>query len=70
MVVRSWRKKLPATLERYRPAGSSTPAEASESKSYLVPAMPGQALNELPQPQVVFTFGLLNLNPAPSMVST
>ena len=27
-------------------------------------------LNELPQPQVLFTFGLLNLNPAPSSVST
>jgi len=26
-------------------------------------------LNELPQPQVLFTFGLLNLNPAPSSVS-
>ncbi len=29
-----------------------------------------QALKELPQPQVVFTFGLLNLKPEPSMVST
>jgi hypothetical protein len=28
------------------------------------------ALNELPQPQVDFTFGLLNLKPAPSSVST
>lgn len=28
------------------------------------------ALNELPQPQVDFTFGLLNLNPEPSMLST
>jgi hypothetical protein len=27
-------------------------------------------LNELPQPHVLFTFGLLNLNPAPSIVST
>ena len=27
-------------------------------------------LNELPQPQVFFTFGLLNLKPAPSRVST
>ena len=27
-------------------------------------------LNELPQPQVLFTFGLLNLKPAPSSVST
>jgi hypothetical protein len=26
-------------------------------------------LNELPQPQVLFTFGLLNLKPAPSSVS-
>ena len=26
-------------------------------------------LNELPQPQVLFTFGLLNLKPAPSIVS-
>ena len=26
-------------------------------------------LNELPQPQVLFTLGLLNLNPAPSIVS-
>lgn len=29
-----------------------------------------QALNEEPQPQVDFTFGLLNLNPEPSSVST
>ena len=28
------------------------------------------ALNELPQPQVDFTLGLLNLNPEPSSVST
>jgi hypothetical protein len=28
------------------------------------------ALNELPQPQVDFTFGLENLNPEPSSVST
>lgn len=28
------------------------------------------ALNELPHPQVDFTFGLLNLNPEPSIVST
>lgn len=28
------------------------------------------ALNELPHPQVDFTFGLLNLNPDPSRVST
>jgi hypothetical protein len=28
------------------------------------------ALNELPQPQVDFTWGLLNLNPEPSSVST
>jgi hypothetical protein len=28
------------------------------------------ALNELPQPQVDFTFGLLNLNPEPSRLST
>ena len=27
-------------------------------------------LKELPQPQVLFTFGLLNLKPAPSSVST
>jgi len=27
-------------------------------------------LNELPQPQVLFTFGLLNLKPEPSMDST
>jgi len=26
-------------------------------------------LNELPQPQVLLTFGLLNLKPAPSSVS-
>lgn len=26
-------------------------------------------LNELPHPHVLFTFGLLNLNPAPSSVS-
>ena len=30
----------------------------------------GYALKELPQPQVDFTFGLLNLNPEPSMDST
>ena len=30
----------------------------------------GQTLNELPQPQVDFTFGLLNLKPAASSVST
>src|SRR5208282_3671292 len=29
-----------------------------------------QTLNEEPQPQVLFTFGLSNLNPAPSRVST
>ena len=29
-----------------------------------------QALKELPQPQVDFTLGLLNLNPEPSSVST
>ena len=29
-----------------------------------------QALKELPQPQVDFTFGLLNLKPEPSIVST
>lgn len=29
-----------------------------------------QALKELPQPQVDLTFGLLNLKPAPSRVST
>lgn len=28
------------------------------------------ALKELPQPQVDFTFGLLNLNPDPSRLST
>jgi hypothetical protein len=28
------------------------------------------ALNELPQPHVLFTFGLLNLKPEPSSVST
>jgi hypothetical protein len=28
-----------------------------------------QTLNEEPQPQVLFTLGLLNLNPEPSMVS-
>ncbi len=31
---------------------------------------PNYALNELPQPQVDFVFGLLNLNPEPSSVST
>ena len=39
------------------------------------PAVPSQpqilyALNELPQPQVDFTFGLENLNPEPSSDST
>lgn len=29
-----------------------------------------QALKELPQPQVDLTFGLLNLKPEPSMLST
>ena len=33
-------------------------------------ALKRQALKELPQPQVLFTLGLLNLNPDPSMVST
>jgi len=35
---------------------------ASQTKSYT--------LNEDPQPQVLFTFGFSNLNPAPSSVST
>ena len=30
----------------------------------------GYTLNELPQPQVLFTFGFSNLKPAPSSVST
>ena len=34
------------------------------------PDNPVYTLNELPQPQVLFTFGLLNLNPEPSRVST
>jgi hypothetical protein len=31
---------------------------------------PAYTLNELPQPQVLFTFGFSNLKPAPSRVST
>jgi hypothetical protein len=34
------------------------------------PSLRCYTLNELPQPQVLFTFGFSNLKPAPSRVST
>lgn len=50
-----WRHKKKGT-----PAG--VPSISEPTKSY--------ALNELPQPQVDLTLGLLNLKPEPSRVST
>ena len=45
------------------PVGGAEPLPPSERSER-------QALKELPQPQVDFTFGLLNLNPAPWSPST
>lgn len=44
-------------------ATDRAPAKNPSSKN-------GYTLNEEPQPQVLFTFGLSNLKPAPSRVST
>ena len=44
-----------------RPIGKRVRIEVESRRSYT--------LNELPQPQVLLTFGLLNLKPAPSNVS-
>jgi hypothetical protein len=51
------RKKAPGGQEPFQCA----PPEADGLNLYT--------LNELPQPQVLLTLGLLNLNPAPSSVS-
>jgi hypothetical protein len=47
-----------------------TPMAAGNFLSPVFFLMGSYALNELPHPQVDFTFGLLNLNPDPSRVST
>ena len=54
-------KKMGLRENSQRPIGKYIPIAEEARRSYT--------LNELPQPQVLFTFGLLNLKPAPSRVS-
>ena len=54
-------KKMGQCEVSQRPIGKRIRTEKESWRSYT--------LNELPQPQVLLTFGLLNLNPAPSRVS-
>jgi hypothetical protein len=54
-------KKMGRRENSQRPIGNLIRIENESRRSYT--------LNELPQPQVLLTFGLLNLKPAPSSVS-
>lgn len=60
LILRHPARDVPLSKRKGTPEG--VPFHKNEPESY--------ALNELPQPQVDFTFGLLNLNPEPSMLST
>ena len=54
-------KKMGLCENSPRPIDKRVRIEKESRRSYT--------LNELPQPQVLLTFGLLNLKPAPSSVS-
>jgi hypothetical protein len=57
--------------ECHQPEREKAPEESPlTALSSVQPLGPAYTLNELPQPQVFFTLGLLNLKPAPSTVST
>jgi len=51
-------KKMGLCVKSRRPIWKNKLKNVAGPRSYT--------LNELPQPQVLLTFGLLNLNPAPS----
>ena len=59
---------LLSRLQKLEQKKSATPIE--EMALFLLADEMSYALKELPHPQVDFTFGLLNLNPEPSSVST
>lgn len=64
-----------AVTAAYRPHSSLTEIERASCSRRLALTIAGDpaalyALNELPQPHVDFTFGLLNLKPEPSIDST
>lgn len=54
----------PAANEKRQASPQGPPAVSHET------GLGNYALNELPQPQVDFTFGFSNLKPEPSSVST
>jgi len=54
-------KKMGLCEDSQRPISKFIRSEKESRRCYT--------LNELPQPQVLLTFGLLNLKPAPSSVS-
>ncbi len=52
------------------PRGQNAPGQEKPHRIYpLEAARNAYTVKELPQPQVLLTFGLLNLNPEPSRVS-
>ena len=72
-----YRAEVSAVKRRWlkRPFYNGGPASSRRANLKFAPqpprvGPPAQALNELPQPQVDLTLGLLNLKPEPSKVST
>ena len=66
-----WPRRMLRECQRKKKTrgGKSAGPEITGARSGQAARPPLQALKELPQPQVLFTLGLLNLNPAPSSVS-
>jgi hypothetical protein len=66
-----WRRKKAPGGVSFREPGETRGAEkeTGQKAGETPAAQKPYTLNELPHPQVLFTLGLLNLNPEPSMVS-